>query len=349
MTISLKNILVIRTDRMGDVILTTPIFKALRVNFPSARISVLVQPALVDLVEGNPFVNDILVDDRRGKNRGLFGFFRLVSDIRFHNFDAVFVFHTKRRTNLLAFLAGIPLRIGYRDRNWGGLLNRPIRDERALGMKHEAEFCMDQLEVIGLETVDLEPCVPVNDIWADWADRFFKENNLTSTVKKNIAVHLGASDPSKCWPVNSYATLMESLHVRSEEYEFILVGTAEVCSDAGILKSKLNFPVIDLTGQTTVAQLASVLSRCDALISNDSGPVHMADALGTPVISIFTRNQPGINPERWRPLSSNSCFLAPKPNLVPVYSKAGAVSADSVEMVDIQQVLDAVDVIFKVC
>lgn len=344
-----KNILVIRTDRMGDVVLTTPVFKALRVSFPRAKISVLVQPAMKDLVQGNPFVDQVLVDDRRGRHKMVWGFFKLVRDIRRQKFDAAFIFHTKRRTNLLAFLAGIPSRIGYRDRKWGFLLTRQFTDERALGLKHEARYCMDIVDRLGLETVQLKPVVPLEDLWEGWVERLLAANYSASSIRRMVAVHLGASDPSKCWPVDSYARVLTALRRQNAHFEFILVGAADVRGPAAALKTRLDFSVFDLTGQTTVAQLASVLHRCRLLISNDSGPVHLADALGTPVISIFTRNQPGINPERWRPLGPQSCYLAPPPTLTRSYAKAGQSVDHSFEMVDVQQVLDAVDAIFKVC
>jgi heptosyltransferase-2 len=344
-----KNILVIRTDRMGDVVLTTPVLKALRVNFPGARISVMLQPAMKDLVDGNPFVDQVLVDDRRKRHKGARGFFRLVRDLRRQKFDTAFIFHTKRRTNLLAFLAGIPLRTGYRDRKWGVLLTRPFTDERPLGLKHEARYCMDIVERLGLETVQLRPFVPLDGRWEVWADRLWAANYSASSGKRVVAVHLGASDPSKCWPVDSYARVLAALRRQSACFEFILIGSAGVREPAAALKTRLDFSLLDLTGQTTVAQLASVLHRCRLLISNDSGPVHLADALGTPVISIFTRNQPGINPERWRPLGPLSCCLAPPPGRDRSYAKAGQPAGHSPEMVDVQQVLDAVDAIFKVC
>ena len=95
-----KNILIVRTDRIGDVVLTTPAIKAIRQAYPGSRISVLVTPATFDLVNGNPYVDEILVDDRQGRHKGLFGFLRLVREIRLKQFDLAVIFHTKRRYNL---------------------------------------------------------------------------------------------------------------------------------------------------------------------------------------------------------------------------------------------------------
>ena len=110
-----RNILIVRTDRMGDVVLTTPALKALREAHPKARISILVSAYTKAIVEGNPYVNEVLADDRKRTHRGWIGFWRLVSEVRKRKFDAAVIYHTKRRTNWLCFFAGIPYRLGYTD------------------------------------------------------------------------------------------------------------------------------------------------------------------------------------------------------------------------------------------
>ena len=110
-----NNILIVRTDRIGDVVLTTPVFKALRKVYPAARIAVLVKPATVDLVKGNPYIDEVIVDDPLGVNRGIIGALRLARAIRRHHFDTAFIFHTKRRYNVACFLAGVSQRIGYKN------------------------------------------------------------------------------------------------------------------------------------------------------------------------------------------------------------------------------------------
>jgi heptosyltransferase II len=338
-------ILVIRTDRMGDVILTTPAMKAIRVNFPTARVAVLLRPATADLVRGNPFVDDVLLDDINGRHHGVGGFLRLVREIRRHRFDVVFIFHTKRRTNLLSACAGIPVRIGYRDHHWGGLLTHPLLDDRAQGNRHEALYCMDVVTSLGLEAVALRPFVPLDQQENEWAQRFFMEHGMSDSLKKIIAIHLGSSDPEKCWSLERYAETVKALEASApNQFAFILVGDADVSSKASGLQAMVDTPLIDVTGKTTVARLGGVLSACDGLISNDSGPVHLADALGIAVISIFTRNQPGINPERWRPLGERSRTLAPD---VDRGSNEGSSSREEAG-VEVRQVVDAVDALFKV-
>ena len=143
-----RRILVVRTDRIGDVVLTTPAIRALRQAYPEAHIAILVAKSTQALVDGNPDLNDVLVDDRRGRHQGL-GFWRLVSEVRRKRFDLAVIFHTKRRTNLLCFFAGIPERIGYKNDKFGFLLTEQIPDDRPAGTKHESEYCLDMLRPLG--------------------------------------------------------------------------------------------------------------------------------------------------------------------------------------------------------
>jgi len=317
-----NNILIIRTDRIGDVVLTTPAIKAVSQSYPASRISVLVTPVTCDLINGNPYVGEVLVDDRAGRHRGLFGFLRLVHEIRSKNFDLVIIFHTKRRYNLICAMAGIPCRLGYKNNKFGFLLNRPLQDIRPLGEKHEAEYCMEVLKALGIENNDLDILVPLQKEAEEWSYQWMEENGL----KPNgfITIHPGSSDPVKCWPAANFAMLMDRL---AERYplKIVLIGAPQTMpASAEIVRQARKGPsFLNLTGKTSLAQTASLLRRSCLLVSNDSGPVHVAAGVGTSVISLFLRDQPGINVERWRPLGPKSYILNNK--LQP-----GSISVDSV-------------------
>ena len=104
-------------------------------------------------------------------------------------------------------------------------------------------------------------------------------------------------------------------------------------------------------GKTTVGQLAGLLMGCSLLVSNDSGPIHVAAGVGTPVVSIFTRNQPGINPERWRPLGENTRVVSvfPSQSKGISFKKAQSKDIKYLELIPVKAVLEAVDSLFKLC
>ena len=344
-----KNILIIRTDRIGDVVLTTPAIKALRDAFPEARITILVSPATKDLVDGNELLDDVMLDDRHGEHKGLSGYWKLVALIKKQKFDLVINYHTKRRTNLLCFLAGIPVRTGYKNNKFGFLLNCPVKDERHLGKKHEAQYCLDILREFDIAAGDLTLFLPVKKDALIWTDQLRIRYGLNADDQM-IAVHCGASDPAKQWPPANFAQVIDALRNRYG-CKIILIGSSrekQVSQEVAALCAE---GIIDITGETTVGQLAALLSQCSLLVSNDSGPVHIAAGVGIPVVSIFTRNQPGINPERWRPLGERSKVVSVSPNQKEDISvqKAGAQDPQNMELIEPGAVLEAVDALFKLC
>ncbi len=342
-----KNILIIRTDRIGDVVLTTPAIHALRKTFPQARLTMLVTAATRDLVLGNPDLDEILVDDRQSAHRGHWGFLKLIQNVRNKNFDLAVNFHTKRRTNLLCFLARVPQRIGYRNEKFGFLLTHQIPDGRSRGIKHETEYCLDVVKALGAEDSSPKTFVPLQREAEAWAERFLTECQLIHS-ERIVAVHPGASCPTRQWPTKNFIELIKRV---TEKYScpVLLIGGADLPKVAPELMEQLPMTVINLTGKTSLAQLVSILKRCRLLISNDSGPVHLADAIGTPVVSIFTRNQPGINPERWRPLGERSRVVVTPFQGSMSFAKGEKLDPKYLELIPVEEVLEAVDALYKLC
>jgi len=340
-----QKILIIRTDRIGDVVLTTPVIKILRESYPQARISILVAPLTKDLVADNPYLDEIMVDDRKGEHRGLRGFLKLIFQLREKQFDCAIVLHTKKRTNALCFLAGIPQRVGYKNNKFGFLLTHPIKDTRHYGEKHEAQYCLDVLKALEIESNSLEVNVSVQKESEQWMAKFCQENNI-GQKDKFIAIHPGASDPAKCWPVDRFAKLIDAL-CHKYSAKIVIIGAFDIQAIAKKIMSQTSHPVLDLTGKIRVSQLVSLLKRADMLISNDSGPVHIAAGLETPVVSIFTRNQPGINPERWKPLGLKSKVVTVPLDTSISFQKSQILDPQYAEIIKVTDVLEAVDALFK--
>ena len=157
--ISLKRILVVRPDRIGDVLLSTPALSALRRALPDAFIAVLVAPHAYEIVELNPYVDRVLVLDKKGKHRGVLGMMRLVRELKRERFDTVLILHGTRRVHLALFWARIPTRIGY-NRKWGLLLTRRLKDVKPHGEKHEVEYSLDLLRQVGLRIQNAPVLLP---------------------------------------------------------------------------------------------------------------------------------------------------------------------------------------------
>ena len=329
-------ILIVRTDRMGDVVLTAPVFKALRKFYPSAHIAVLVQPSAVDLVQGNPYINEVIVDDHEGLHKGVMGALHVARQIRRCHFDQAFIFHTKRRANMLCFLAGVPCRRGYKNNKFGMLLTHPLKDTRHLGLKHESQYCLDVLAAAGIPEAGLDLLVPNNKEAEVWAVQWLKDNGLAPG--EIIAIHPGASDTTKQWPPQCFAQLISALTNRYM-LKIVLIGGPQTVEAAGKIQAQ-SPTALNLAGQTSVGQMAALLRRCRLLVSNDSGPMHVGAAVGTSVIGLFLRNQPGINPERWRPLGPKSFILTNKPGEHIALDKKGQVEAGRPDSISVEKVLE---------
>ncbi len=343
-----SNILVVRTDRIGDVVLTTPAMRAIKEKFPQSRLTVLVAPLTYDLLYGLPWIDEIMVDDRAGLNKGIGGFFHLVHSLRYKKFDLAVVYHTKRRTNLMCFLAGIPNRMGYRNSKYGFLLNRPVQDERHHGRKHEMSYCLELLTGLGIKPVNRDLEIAVHDQSERWVLDFLKGKGVEESHHLYL-IHPAASDPAKQWPKEHFAELIDEIARKDGNARFIIVGGRENQPTARSIQNKADTEVLDTSGQLTIRRLVSLIRHSHMLISNDSGPVHIAAAVQTPVVSIFTRNQPGINPERWQPLGERTRVVSVAPDAGTDFSKARPYDPKSMQQIPVRDVIAAVDSLLKLC
>ncbi|MFP4472429.1 MAG: glycosyltransferase family 9 protein [Candidatus Omnitrophota bacterium] len=345
-----KKILLIRTDRIGDVVLTTPAMQTVREQFPSAHITVLLTPVTRSLVEGLPFVDEVFVDDRRGAHAGPGGFARLVADVRKRRFDLALNYHTKRRTNFLCFLSGIPRRVGYNSGKWGHLMNIRVPDSRHLGQKHEVEYCLDFLRFLDVPAATRDPEIAMSPASLRWARELADEQRSAYPGHALVCVHAGSSCPTKRWPIPNFVQTVRHVYARRKCVVFVIGGPEEQ-ADARSFCSGLppEIPCHDLTGRTSLSQTAALLKECGLLISSDSGPVHVADAAGTAVVSIFTRNQPGINPERWRPWGAQSRCVAPEPGEGVDVSRGGRQDAALLYHIAPQKVMSVIDAVYELC
>jgi heptosyltransferase II len=346
----IKKILIVRTDRIGDVVLTTPCLKVLRQTYPNAWITLMVTPITKDLVSENPYIDEIILDDRKKKNKGFWGFMKLIKELCKKKFDLAIIFHTKRRANLACFLANIPMRLGYKNNKFGFLLTHPIRDTRHEGKKHETQYCLDVLRFLGIKPSDCELHVSMTNESREWFQKFLNKNKIS---KKDflVGIHPGGSDPSRHWPEHYYSILVDSI-IDKYGCKVVFLGGHDTIIAADNIKrfSKHLGYVYDLTGKTNLHQITHILQRCNMFVSNESGILHIGSSVGVPTVAIFTRNQPGINPERWAPLSEKSKVVSvSKEKTLFSFKKAGSAPPDFLEVISVSAVLEAVDEIYKLC
>lgn len=294
-----KRILIVRTDRIGDVLLSTPVIKAVRERYPQAFIAMVVSPYAKDIVEGNPYLDAVIIYDKDGKHKSWARSMKFAHNLEKKKFDLAIVLHPMNRAHIFTYLSGIPKRVGY-DRKLGFLLTDRISHTKERGEKHELEYNLDLLEYLEIGVEDKDLFMPIKKESEEWVDDLFKQEGIKADDKL-LAINPAASCPSKVWPFERFAEVADRL---AQKYGFkilVVSGSKDLLIAQDVIKN-MRSSVISLAGKTSVSQLASLLKRCSLFISNDSGPVHIASGVGTPVISIFGRKQRGLSPKRWGPV-----------------------------------------------
>jgi len=333
--LNFKRILIVRTDKIGDVLLSTPVIKALRYAYPNAYIAMMVSPYGKNIVEDNPYLDEVIIYDKDGKHKSWRRSLKFAQNLKKKRFDLAIVLHPTNRVHLVTFFAGIRRRIGY-DRKLGFLLTDSIKHTKQLGQKHELEYALDLVRYLGIKPQDKTPFMLIKPESEAWTEELFKQEGIKKTDRL-LAIHPAASCPSKIWPNERFADVAGRLMERYGFKVLVITGPGDLQLAENVIKH-MHRPVVNLAGKTSVSQLASVLKRCNLFISCDSGPVHIASAVGTPVISIFGRNQKGLSPVRWGPTGKKdkilhketSCIECLAHNCTKEFACLKAITADDV-------------------
>jgi len=339
-----KRILIVRTDRIGDVVLSTPVIKAIRDNYPTAYIAMMVSPFTSEIVEGNPYLDEVIIYDKLTKHRSFWGSLKFSFKLRKKRFDLAIILHPTNRVHLVTFFARIPKRIGY-NRKLGLLLTDRLNHTKHLGQKHELEYNLDLVRYLGIEPEDKNLFMPIKPQSEAWVEEMLKKEGITKTDKL-VAIHPGASCPSKIWPVERFAEVANKL-IEKYGFKVIIISGPKDISLGQKLTNYLHYRAVNLSGQTSLSQLASLLKRCSLFISNDSGPVHIASAVGTPVISIFGRNQKGLSPLRWGPVGKKDKVLHKEIGCIQCLAHNCKKDFACLKAISVEEVLDCVDQIIK--
>lgn len=292
----IKNILAIRTDRFGEFILTLPAIYALKESFPGSRLALIAHPYSAQLVCGNGIIDEV-IEYEDSRCAGIMPTFRLIRKIKKSKYDLAVVFNPKKKFHIMTFLAGIPIRAGY-DRKWGFLLNKKIEDLKSFGAKHEVGYNFDLVEAIGANSRHKTPRIYIDKKVEERALRLLAEQGIDHK-SGFIVLHPWTSDPVKQWPVENFSQLADRLLREFPGRVAVIGGRDEAVRSESFCATVAG--LVNLAGKFTLSESAAFLKTCRCLISNDSGPVHLAAAVGLPVAAIFRSGIPGKSAKRWGP------------------------------------------------
>jgi heptosyltransferase-2 len=300
-----RNILAVRTDRFGEFLLIIPALRALHETFPQAKISLICNPELDELAKCIPYINETAYwENTKHPFKEILKF---SFQLREKHFDICVIFNPSKEFNIISYFAGIKHRVGYNHKG-SFFLNHKIADNKHLELEHEVEYNLDLVSEIGAITHDKSLSLAIPHDIALSALKSFElgsENNL-------IAIHPWTSDPVKEWPVERFVELALGLNQLS--LKVIVIGGRGELFKSKALFDNLGSNVINLTGRTSLVQSAVILKGCRLLVSCDSGPVHLACCMKTPVVTLFRNDIPGKRAKRWGPWGTGN-FVIQKPDL----------------------------------
>lgn len=286
-----QKILVRSTNWIGDAVMTTPAVRTIRENYPESEITLLVHPWVSDVFQYSPQVDRLFFYQKKGVHRGPKGMLQLAAELRQEQFDCAILLQNAFEAALITKVAGIPVRAGYTTDARGLLLTHGVRREQELIGRHQVHYYQRMLLGLGLKLAPtaLELYIPGFQIEAA---REILEKRIGSGAGSVplIGFNPGAAfGPAKRWPAEKFAQLAELIG-RDSEARILLFGSAADSGTAAAIMDragKMTDRLIDCTGATSLIEAMALIGECDVFVSNDSGLMHVAAALHTPLIAIF--------------------------------------------------------------
>ena len=286
-------VLIREVNWLGDAVMTTPALAAVRAAFPGRRLVLVANPLVAELFRHHPDVDGILLYERDGRHGGAAGMIRMAREVRRERPGAAFIFQNAFDAAILAFLAGIPERIGYATDGRRFLLTNAIPVTEEIASLHHVEYYLRLLSGIGIPV----PAEPRMRLMVTEEERAAMRARLAGEGIRETGPVLGINPgatygSAKRWYPDRFAAAADAL---SEEWNasVVLMGSAPEKPLADDIAAAMRRRAVNLAGRTTVRELMALLSLCGFLVTNDSGPMHVAAALGVPLAAVF-------GPTDWR-------------------------------------------------
>ncbi|MCX6215322.1 glycosyltransferase family 9 protein [Spirosoma sp.] len=295
-------LLCVRLDNLGDVLMTTPAFRAIKTTWPATHLTLLTSSAGAAVAELVPDIDQVLSFDVpwvAGQQQQPDRVISLADRLRGHNFDAAILFTVQSQnplpTAMLCYLAGIPRLLGYCRENPYQLITDWVPDPEILvATRHEVVRQLELVREIGCQTsnrrLSLTPSI---------ADQQRVRQQLTNAgldfQRPWLVLHPGVSEEKRRYPAEKFVQALLPL-MQDSGYQVVLTGSRQEQSLTSQIQHRLAGRALDLAGQLGLGELAALLAEAPLLLANNTGPVHMAAALGTPVVVLYAKTNPQHTP-----------------------------------------------------
>ena len=329
-----ENILIIDLAFIGDVILATPVTRALKEAYPEAGITMLTVPLTAEIAAMNPYVDAVLPYDKRGQHKGLFGMLAMGRELKKHRFDMAICMNFAVRGAVVAWLAGIPVRVGY-DAQHAGMFLTHVSPARRDGIQHETSNHLQVLRPLGITTEDTSLALSVPEA---------VQQSLRSRKQSR---QLPAQGYIVLCPFGSYAkknlSLATAAHIvrhLSQRQPVYLIGGRKEGTGLEKIAKLAGLPVTNiLAGELSLGELAAFLQHAACLITVDTGPLHIAEATGCPLVAVFGPTDPVI----WGPRGKHAVVLYKPQDCSPCWGKGVCQQNECMQAVTAGEILKAVE------
>jgi ADP-heptose:LPS heptosyltransferase len=305
-----KRILAIKLVAVGDLVALLPSLKALRELYPNAFIALMVTPRVREIVEGTPYVDEIVYYDVLKSHSGLLGFFSFVQTLRRRQFDLVVEFDQRYRiTSMMGFLTGASLHAGFAVPGQGRQSLFDIKVPYDEG-KHEVETFYDIIKALGHSPQHSLQEIKLIPVWhaptdSQKVDEFFKESGISNG--ENLVIFHTVTSPiatERRWEPQKFAQLADYLIEQRSAKVIFTGGPDDMDYIEGILNKMKNRAFV-AAGRLSLKQFAALCERAKLIVSVDTGALHIAAASGTPVLGLYGPS----NPTKWRPYGKQHAYV----------------------------------------
>ncbi|MDR0676240.1 MAG: lipopolysaccharide heptosyltransferase II [Elusimicrobiota bacterium] len=289
----INKILVIQTAFLGDIVLTMPLINNIKSLFPNKKLVVLTTPTGKEILAGQINIDEIIVYDKNGKDKGFFKFLEFVNILKFLHFDLAIVPHRSIRSALLTFIAKIPYRIGFRNSQGNIFFNFMINYKKNIPeIERNLYFLEKFINNFDIQKIDTKITFPYHN-------ELQKKNNDLLDIKngnsqKIIGIHVGAKWNTKKWIPEKFIELIRQLDKKN--CKIVVFGESRedyIVNNYLVMKNDSR-NILNLIGKTNLQDLIAIFRNLSLYVSNDSGPMHIAAAIGVPVIAIFGPTVPSF-------------------------------------------------------
>jgi heptosyltransferase-2 len=339
---TIKRILVRGPNWLGDAVMCEPALRGLRKLFPDAQIALLVKPAVADLFVGHPALTRVLTYDTKGRHAGLSGKWALAGQLRRQGFDLAVLFQNAFEAAFLTFLAGVPRRYGYATDGRSLLLSDPVAAPDRRTLVHQVHYYWELLKPLGLTG---DPSAPELVVFPEEEQAMagrFAQGGLTATDVV-VGINPGSTyGGAKRWLPERFAEVTEQLcrtirESREQQASVVIFGAKGEEQLGREIAARLSSRSLILSGATTIRELMAAVKRCAMLLTNDTGPMHIASAFQVPVVAIF-------GPTDWRttsPFGSAHTIVRQPVDCAPCLLRECPIDHRCMTRVTVDQVYDA--------